>query len=422
VTALSSDGRAPAVVVDHVTKEFKLYKDRRTSLKERFTKRRPSRFDMFRALDDINLVVPAGSTYGLIGSNGSGKSTLLKLMANIHRPTSGSITHAGRISALLELGAGFHPELSGRDNVYLNGSILGMTRKQVDAAMDAIIDFSGIEEFIDTPVKVYSSGMYVRLGFSIAVNLDPEILIIDEIIAVGDEEFQRRCFDYLYELRKRGVTIIFVSHSLPLVQTLCDRAAWIEKGVLRAEGSALEVVDEYIATVNKAERVRLDSEGHGRADGDLERRGGGEVTVTAVTFIGSDGEPTLAAISGERLTLRIAYQASAPIDDVVFGLAFHTESGVLVSGPNSEFGGIHSGRIYGAGHIDYTVDSLVLTPATYLVSAAITDITLLHVFDYRDRAFTLAVQPGKSPDRNGVVTLDGHWAPPISGTGTEFSQ
>ena len=217
--------------------------------------------------------MPAGSTYGLIGSNGSGKSTLLKLMANIHRPTSGTITHTGRISALLELGAGFHPELSGRDNVYLNGSILGMTRKQVDAAMDAIIDFSGIEEFIDTPVKVYSSGMYVRLGFSIAVNLDPEILIIDEIIAVGDEEFQRRCFDYLYELRKRGVTIIFVSHSLPLVQTLCDRAAWIEKGVLRAEGSALEVVDEYISTVNKAERVRLDSEGHGRSDGDVETTG-----------------------------------------------------------------------------------------------------------------------------------------------------
>ena len=223
MSPLASDGRPPAVVVDHVTKQFKLYKDRRTSLKERFTKRRPSRFDMFTALDDINLNVPAGSTYGLIGSNGSGKSTLLKLMANIHRPTSGTITHTGRISALLELGAGFHPELSGRDNVYLNGSILGMTRKQVDAAMDAIIDFSGIEEFIDTPVKVYSSGMYVRLGFSIAVNLDPEILIIDEIIAVGDEEFQRRCFDYLYELRKRGVTIIFVSHSLPLVQTLCDR-------------------------------------------------------------------------------------------------------------------------------------------------------------------------------------------------------
>ena len=412
MTTLSSDGRPPAVVVDHVTKEFKLYKDRRTSLKERFTKRRPSRYDMFKALDDITLNVPAGTTYGLIGSNGSGKSTLLKLMANIHRPTSGSISHAGRISALLELGAGFHPELSGRDNVYLNGSILGMTRKQVDAAMDAIIDFSGIEEFIDTPVKVYSSGMYVRLGFSIAVNLDPEILIIDEIIAVGDEEFQRRCFDYLYELRKRGVTIIFVSHSLPLVQTLCDRAAWIEKGVLRAEGPAIQVVDEYIATVNKAERERFEAEGHGRADGDTDRRGGGEATVTGLTFLDSGGEATLAAVAGERLTLRLSYQATTPVDDPVFGLGFQTENGVLVSGPNSQFGGIGMGRIYGTGYIDYVLDPLQLTPATYLVSTAITDATLLHVYDYRDRAFTLAVQPGKSPDRNGLVTLDGRWQLP----------
>jgi ABC-2 type transport system ATP-binding protein/lipopolysaccharide transport system ATP-binding protein len=407
-----ADTRPPAVVVDHVTKEFKLYKDRRTSLKERFTKRRPSRFDMFKALDDITLEVPAGSTYGLIGSNGSGKSTLLKLMANIHRPTSGSITHAGRISALLELGAGFHPELSGRDNVYLNGSILGMTRKQVDAAIDAIVEFSGLEQFIDTPVKVYSSGMYVRLGFSIAVNLDPEILIIDEIIAVGDEEFQRRCFDHLYELRKRGVTIIFVSHSLPLVQTLCDRAAWIEKGVLRAEGSAIEVVDEYMASVNKAERERYEAEGHGRADGSTDRRGGGEATITGVTFLDAAGEPTLAAVAGQRLTVRMFYEAKTPVDNPVFGLGFQTESGVLVSGPNSEFGGLRIDRIEGTGHIDYVLDPLVLTPSTYLLSTAITDVTLLHVYDYRDRAFTLAIQPGKSPDRNGLVSLDGRWTQP----------
>lgn len=411
----SSSG-GPAVVVDHVTKEFKLYRDRRTSLKERFTKRRPSRYDMFKALDDVSLEVPAGSTYGLIGSNGSGKSTLLKLMANIHRPTSGTITHHGRISALLELGAGFHPELSGRDNVYLNGSILGMSRKQVDAAMDSIVGFSGLEQFIDTPVKVYSSGMYVRLGFSIAVNLDPEILIIDEIIAVGDEEFQRRCFDHLYELRKRGVTIIFVSHSLPLVQTLCDRAAWIEKGVLRSEGAAMQVVDDYITVVNQSERDRFEAEGHGRSDGDRNRRGGGEITVTGLTFLNAKGEPTLAATSGERLTLRIAYQAQQPVDDPVFGLAFHTEAGVLVSGPNSEFDHVQTGRLSGSGHVDYVLEELQLTPSTYLISAAITDRTLLHVFDYRDRAFTLAVQPGPSPDRNGVVTLGGVWSGPSNGS------
>jgi ABC-2 type transport system ATP-binding protein/lipopolysaccharide transport system ATP-binding protein len=406
--------RPPAVVVDHVTKQFKLYRDRRTSLKERFTKRRPSRFEMFKALDDVSLEVPAGSTYGLIGSNGSGKSTLLKLMANIHRPTAGTISHNGRISALLELGAGFHPELSGRDNVYLNGSILGMSRRQVDAAMDAIVDFSGLKEFIDTPVKVYSSGMYVRLGFSIAVNLDPEILIVDEIIAVGDEEFQRRCFDHLYELRKKGVTIIFVSHSLPLVQTMCDRAAWIEKGVLRCEGPAMQVVDQYIAEVNRAERERFEAEGHTRVDGDRERRGGGEIAVTGVTFLDADDQPVLAATAGDRLTVRIAFQATQPIDDPVFGLAFHTEAGVLVTGPNSEFGGVRAGRVSGAGHVDYQLPALPLTPATNLVSAAITDRTLQHVFDYRDRAFTLAVQPGRSPDRNGVVTLDGQWSAPTT--------
>ncbi len=405
--------RPPAVVVEHVTKQFKLYRDRRTSLKERFTKRRPSRFEMFKALDDVSLEVPAGSTYGLIGSNGSGKSTLLKLMANIHRPTSGTITHNGRISALLELGAGFHPELSGRDNVYLNGSILGMSRKQVDAAMGAIIDFSGLKDFIDTPVKVYSSGMYVRLGFSIAVNLDPEILIVDEIIAVGDEEFQRRCFDHLYELRKRGVTIIFVSHSLPLVQTMCDRAAWIEKGVLRCEGPAMQVVDEYISEVNRAERERFEAEGHGRSDGDRDRRGGGEITVTGVTFLDAAGQPVLAATAGERLTVRIAFEARQPVDDPVFGLAFHTEAGVLVTGPNSEFGGVRAGRVAGSGHVDYALPALPLTPSAYLVSAAITDRTMQHVFDYRDRAFTLAVQPGRSPDRNGVVTLDGQWSAPM---------
>ncbi|MCL6538767.1 MAG: ABC transporter ATP-binding protein [Acidothermus sp.] len=408
--------RPPAVIVDHVTKEFKLYRDRRTSLKELVTTGRPSRYERFRALDDVSLVVPAGSTYGLIGSNGSGKTTLLKLMAGVHRPTKGTVKHNGRVSALLELGAGFHPELSGRDNVYLNGSILGLSRKQIAAAMDDIVEFSGLRDFIDTPVKVYSSGMYVRLGFSVAVNLDPEILIIDEIIAVGDEEFQRRCFDHLYKLRKRGVTIIFVSHSMPLVQTLCDRAAWIDKGVLRAEGPPTEVVDAYLATINQAERERLDSTGATDLLSEDEdttgtgRRGSGEIKVTRVSFLDAQGEPTLAAATGEGVTVRIHFAAREPVNDPVFGLAFHTENGVLVSGPNTEFAGLRLGTLDGTGFIDYTLDPLPLLPGNYLVSAAVTDRTLLHVFDYRDRAFTLTVQPGSSPDRFGLVALPGRWS------------
>ena len=249
-----------AITVDALSKKFRLYTDRRSSLKERVVRRQSSTYDEFWALREVSLEVAEGSTYGLIGHNGSGKSTLLKLMAGIHRPTSGSVVAAGRISALLELGAGFHPELSGRENILLNGSILGMSRRQILDSMDAIVEFSGLEQFIDTPVKVYSSGMYVRLVFSIAVNLDPQILIIDEIVAVGDEEFQRRCFDHLYTLRRRGVTIVFVSHSLPLLQTLCDEVAWLDHGRLRAVGPAVEVVDDYLREVNSAERDRLEAD------------------------------------------------------------------------------------------------------------------------------------------------------------------
>ncbi|MBX5447704.1 MAG: ABC transporter ATP-binding protein [Acidothermus cellulolyticus] len=410
MTQTATSDRPPAVIVDHVTKDFKLYRERRTSLKERLTTRRPSRYELYRALDDVSLVVPAGSTYGLIGANGSGKSTLLKLMANIHRPTSGTITHNGRITALLELGAGFHPELSGRDNVYLNGSILGLSRKQVAAAMDDIIEFSGLRDFIDAPVKVYSSGMYVRLGFSVAVNLDPEILIIDEVIAVGDEEFQRRCFDHLAKLRRRGVTIIFVSHSMPLVQTLCDRVAWIDRGVLRAEGDPSEVVDAYLAVVNAAERERLAAQGEAAASGEAVRRGSREIVVTNVSFLDGNGEPTLAAVAGERLVVRVHYAAAQPVTAPVFGLAFHTEGGVLVSSPNTEYAGVRFGTLHGEGYVEYVLDHLPLTPGTYLVSASITDTSLLHVYDQRDRAFTLTVQPGHSLDRGGVVTLGGRWS------------
>ena len=236
---------------------------------------------------------------------------------------------------MLELGAGFHPELSGRDNIFLNGSILGLTRRQIAAAMDEIIEFSGIGEFVDVPVKVYSSGMYVRLGFSIAANLDPELLIIDEIVAVGDEDFQRRCFDRLYELRRKGTTIVFVSHSLALIQTLCDRVAWIDHGRLRAEGPAYEVVDRYVQEVNAAESDRL---GGGSTDSDGKHRGSGELTIRKVEFLDESMTARPVAVAGAPLTIRIHYEATKPVTEPVFGLAFHHETGVHVSGPNSQAG------------------------------------------------------------------------------------
>ena len=226
-----------AIQADHLSKRFWLQTERRTSIKERLVRGRPPKAREFWALRDASFEIERGSTFGLVGHNGSGKSTTLKVLAGIYRPTSGRVTVSGRVSALLELGAGFHGELTGRENIRLNGAILGMSGRQIDAAMDGIIDFAGIGEFIDSPIKVYSSGMFVRLGFAIAVSLDPEILIVDEVIAVGDEEFQRKCFDHLFELRKRGTTIVLVTHALGLIADLCDRAAWLDHGVVQEIGA-----------------------------------------------------------------------------------------------------------------------------------------------------------------------------------------
>jgi lipopolysaccharide transport system ATP-binding protein len=397
----------PAIVVDSVSKRFRMFKDRPTNLKEKLTTRsRGSRGEDFWALRDVSLEIPRGSTYGLIGHNGSGKSTLLKLIAGIHRPTSGTITAHGRVSAMLELGAGFHPELSGRDNIFLNGSILGLTRRQIAAAMDDIIEFSGIGEFVDVPVKVYSSGMYVRLGFSIAANLDPELLIIDEIVAVGDEDFQRRCFDRLYELRRKGTTIVFVSHSLALIQTLCDRVAWIDHGRLRAEGPAYEVVDRYVQEVNAAESDRLGANG---SDADGKHRGSGELTIKKVEFLDESGTARPVAVAGAPMTIRIHYEATKPVTEPVFGLAFHHETGVHISGPNSQAGGTLAGTVDGPGYADYHFERLPLNAGMFVVTAGIVDSTQTHVFDYRDQAFELRVQPGHGPDVPGLVRLDGRW-------------
>jgi ABC-2 type transport system ATP-binding protein/lipopolysaccharide transport system ATP-binding protein len=397
-----------AIVVDSVSKRFRMHRDQPTNLKEKLTRRsRSTRTEDFWALRDVSLEIPRGTTYGLIGHNGSGKSTLLKLIAGIHRPTAGTITANGRVSAMLELGAGFHPELSGRENIYFNGSILGLTRREITARLDDIIEFSGIGDFIDVPVKVYSSGMYVRLGFSIAANLDPELLIIDEIVAVGDEEFQRRCFDRLYELRRKGTTIVFVSHSLALIQTLCDRVAWLEHGNLRAEGPAFEVVDKYVAEVNAAESSRL---GGGSNETDDTHRGSGEMRITAVEFLDAEGVARPVAVAGRPLTIRVRYDVKEPVTEPVFGLAFHHESGAHIAGPNSQEGGTVAGTVSEPGHVDYHFDRLPLSPGIFVITTGIVDSSQTHVFDYRDQAFELRVQPGTGPDAPGIVRLDGRWS------------
>ena len=236
-----------AIKVDHVYKSFNIYYDRANTLKERMlffarNKRREKR----EVLKDINLEIKKGETVALIGVNGSGKSTLLKLMTQIIFPNKGTIETHGKLTSLLELGAGFHPDFSGRENIYFNSSIFGLTKKEIDARLDQIIEFSELKDFIDNPVRTYSSGMYMRLAFSVAINVGADILLIDEILSVGDQHFQEKCFNKMRELKKEGKTMVFVTHSMESVKNLCDRAVWLYDGRVRMDGNTDEVVKEYL--------------------------------------------------------------------------------------------------------------------------------------------------------------------------------
>jgi ABC-2 type transport system ATP-binding protein/lipopolysaccharide transport system ATP-binding protein len=356
--------------------------------------------------------------YGLVGHNGSGKSTLLKMMAGILQPTSGRITTDGRISALLELGAGFHPELSGRENIYLNAAILGLHRREVDAIFDDIVDFSGLAGFVDSPVKHYSSGMFVRLGFSVAVHVNPRILIIDEVIAVGDEEFQRRCFDHLYKLRSDGVTIVMVTHSLPLVQAMCDHAAWLDHGNLMAMGTGAEVVHQYLDQVNEAEadrfaedeRVRLAEEAaelakHRPPSSPAER----PVIIERAELLDAAGRPVSLVTPLQPLTVRTHYTCRAPVERPLFSFSIHNEHGVYVANPGmrrAEPGMLE----VGPGHVDYRIDRFPLGEGEYHFSFAVHDASATTSLDKRDELATLRVRNGDEYVA-GVVDIAGEWAP-----------
>jgi ABC-2 type transport system ATP-binding protein/lipopolysaccharide transport system ATP-binding protein len=396
----------PAVRIDNVSKRFRNFKERRHSLKEVIVRRSTSRFDEFWALRDVTLDIERGSTFGLIGHNGSGKSTLLKLMAHIHRPTSGTVTVDGRLSALLELGAGFHPELTGRENIRLNGAILGLSSREIDRAMPDIIEFSGLEQFIDSPVKIYSSGMYVRLGFSVAVHVRPDVLLIDEVIAVGDEDFQRRCFDHLYGLRAQGATVVLVSHSLGLVQSFCDQAAWLDHGQLKALGRSDQVVESYLRSVNAGESGRAEPEA---SDNGSSRHGSGEILIEDVSLLDASGRPVGFAVAGEPLAIRLHYRSDHEVARPVFGLGFHHESGANVASANTRFQGLEVPSINGRGHIDYVFDHCPLNPGSYQLDVVVSDETMTRTYDGRSRLLELKVRQGSGPQREGLVELAGRF-------------
>lgn len=415
-----------AIIVDDVSKKFRLQTDRASSVKELVTRRdRNAGTDQFWALRNVSLEVPEGSMYALIGHNGCGKSTLLRCIAGIYRPTEGRVTTSGRISTLLELGAGFHPDLTGRENVYMNATILGMERRQIDKVFDEIVEFAGVGEFIDSPVKIYSSGMYVRLGFSVAVHVEPEILIIDEVIAVGDEVFQRRCFDHLYDLRKSGVTVVVVTHGMDTVQTMCDEALWLDHGVPQMQGPAPEVAQAYLQSVNEAEAANptqhdTESDRQHRAapvkstelpgiTPDGTHWGSGEARITSVELLDDSGESLAVIPKGSPVRLRISFESSIELENPTIGIAVHSESGVHVTGTNTRLSKLRTGIVSGVTSVEYQTDRLPLLPGTYLMSVAIEDEFSQHTYDRYDMGWRLRVRQSGEQVLHGLVDPGGAW-------------
>jgi ABC-type polysaccharide/polyol phosphate transport system ATPase subunit len=319
------------------------------------------------ALSDVSFEVARGETLGVIGANGSGKSTLLKLLAGIVRPTRGSVEVAGRLAALLELGAGFHPELSGRENVEITGLLLGLTRKQIAGRFAEIVRFAGVEEFLDAPVKTYSSGMAVRLGFAIAAHSDPDVLLVDEVLAVGDEAFSHRALEKFSEFERAGKTLVFVSHDLALVAERCRRALWLEGGRLAADGPAPQTVARYRDHVAEGEgRRRLGEPQPGGG-----RIGSGAATILAARLLDGAGRPAGRLRAGEPASLEMTVRAAAPLEDFVFGFRVSTVAGVVVFGTNTALEGYRPARLEGEGRVTLAFPAVDLAPGIYSLDAAV---------------------------------------------------
>jgi lipopolysaccharide transport system ATP-binding protein len=411
----------PVVEFHNVSKHFTLDTQRPRSLQETFVhllKRTPKRqAEAFWALRGVSFQVHAGESLALIGANGSGKSTALKLISRIILPTSGSVAVSGRVAALLELGAGFHPDLTGRENVELNGSILGLSRSFIRKQMDKIIEFAELDRFIDVPVRNYSSGMLMRLGFSVATAFQPDILLIDEVLAVGDQTFQDRCLRRIKDIQESGATIVLVSHDLGSVQKLCQRAIWLSDGVAQADGTTEAVASHYLEAAWSHEQTYEKSKPELAEDGDratsahshVGRWGSGEIRIVKAKILGSDGAAKGVFKTGERFTVRMWYQASHPIAKPAFGISIYDEQGNRINGPNTVWGDYSIPVVNGRGYVEYGIDLLPLLPGQYDLTVAIYDQYITHPYDHWHRMARFVVIPDGQERQDGTVYIPCHW-------------
>lgn len=397
----------PVIQFSHISKKFLIGARRPRSFQEAFVRRRlRGGRQTFWALQDVSFAIEAGEQVALIGANGSGKSTILKLMSHVIDPTSGTIATRGRVAGLLELGTGFHPDLTGRENIFLNGSLLGIARRDIQRQLDAIIEFADIGPFIDVQVRNYSSGMVVRLGFAVTTLMQPDILLIDEVLAVGDQNFQRKCMDRLAELQSAGVTLVFVSHSIEQVRRLCRRAIWLDHGVVRADGDSEEVAGAYLDAQVPAQRPRFTPH-FGAAS--HQRWGSFQAEITQVEMFNRDGVCPPYFKTHDFFRLRVHYVAHERIDQPTFGLAFYRHDGAHVNGPNSVRDGVEIPFIEGPGWVDYTIEQLPLNQGEYELTVAIYDHDSTRAYDHQHRLYPFDVRSTSAWVEEGLVHITAGW-------------
>jgi ABC-type polysaccharide/polyol phosphate transport system ATPase subunit len=407
----------PVIELKDVTKVYRRYSGRqfatlKSALLQRSILKDLSPAETFPALQDVSFSVAPGRTYGIIGRNGSGKSTALKLVAGITKPTAGTVTVQGRISALIELGAGFHPEISGRENVFINGIMLGLSKKDIARRFDDIVEFAELKDFIDAPVKTYSSGMYMRLGFAVAIHVDPDVLLVDEVLAVGDEGFTHKCLDKFAEFRRRGKTILLVTHSLGVVERFCDEVLWLDGGRVQAHGDPRRVVDAYLTAVEESEGAQLatetaravssvpggapDAPTPAEAPQDMfqaveGRWGSRQVEIVDVTLLDHANRPSFVYHSGDKFSVRLKVVAHQPTDDFVFGVSFFNAEGVCCYGTNTFIERMYPQRLEGEAEIVFAVENLDLVEGTYKLDVAV-HASEGYPYDYHRLLYTFRVK------------------------------
>jgi len=381
-----------AIEAAGIGKRFRRFRERPTSIKQRFTKFRTTS-EEFWALREVDLAVKEGATFGLIGPNGSGKSTLLKIVGGILRPNEGRVRTRGRIAALLELGAGFHPELTGRENVYLNASILGLSRRDTDAVFDDIVAFAELEDFIDNQVKFYSSGMFVRLGFAVAVHVDPAVLLVDEVLAVGDEAFQRKCLDRVRQFQREGRTIVFVTHVADLVRQICDEAIMLDHGRVHASGAPEQVVREF-RRQNLAHIMPL-----------VREEGSRELEIASIELIRSDGSSGETVEPGEELVIQVELRAQSPVDDPSVGIALHDHENRTVFGTNSAILGMRIEAFEGKRRVRFHLRPVPMVRGRFWVTAAVHSRDESQVYHVQEQAASFEViNRGRDPGEVFIPT------------------